>query len=89
MNGKPITMYGLMTKFDEMSNATISRYKGLGELETQQFRESVMDPQYNRTFIQYTLDSAMEEIEAIRAYESNKAKILDHVDSVSRLDLME
>jgi DNA gyrase/topoisomerase IV subunit B len=72
-----------------MSNATISRYKGLGELETQQFRESVMDPSYNRTFIQYTLDSAMEEIEAIRAYESNKAKILDHISNISRTDLME
>jgi DNA gyrase subunit B len=89
LDGKPITMYGLMTKFDEMSNATISRYKGLGELETQQFRESVMDPSYNRTFIQYTLDSAMEEIEAIRAYESNKAKILDHISNISRTDLME
>jgi DNA gyrase/topoisomerase IV subunit B len=72
-----------------MNGSTLSRYKGLGELQTQQFRESVMDPSYNRTFIQYTLDSAMEEIEAIRAYESNKTKILDHVESVSRLDLME
>jgi DNA gyrase subunit B len=90
MNGKPTGMYGLMTEFDKLMNgSTLSRYKGLGELQTQQFRESVMDPQYNRTFIQYTLDSAMEEIEAIRAYESNKAKILDHVGSVSRLDLME
>jgi DNA gyrase subunit B len=89
MNGAPITIYGLMTKFDELTNASISRYKGLGELETQQFREAVMDPSYNRTFIQYTLDSAMEEIEAIRAYESNKAKILEHTGSVSRLDLME
>ena len=48
-----------------------------------------MDPQTERTFIQYTIDSAMEEIEAVRAYEANKSKILDHVGNVSRLDLME
>lgn len=89
MNGQPITIYELMKEFDKLMNNNLSRYKGLGELEAEQFREAVMDPGTNRTFIQYTLDSAMEEIEAIRAYESDKSKILDHVGKVSRLDLME
>ena len=89
-NGKPITMYGMMSEFDKLMNGTgLSRFKGLGELEAFQFKEAVMDPASDRTFIQYTVDSAMEEIEAVRAYESNKAKILDHVGNVSRLDLME
>ena len=89
-NGKPITMYGMMSEFDKLMNGTgLSRFKGLGELEAFQFKEAVIDPSADRTFIQYTVDSAMEEIEAIRAYESNKAKILDHVGNVSRLDLME
>lgn len=89
MNGVPITIYELMTEFDKLMGNNLSRYKGLGELEASQFREAVMSPDSNRTFIQYTLDSAMEEIEAIRAYESDKSKILDHVGKVSRLDLME
>ena len=89
-NGKPTTIYGLMSEFDKLMNSTnLNRYKGLGEFQTEQFKEAVMDPNTNRTFIQYTLDSAMEEIEAIRAYESNRSKILDHIDKVSRLDLME
>ena len=89
-NGNPITMYGVMTEFDKLTNnPSLSRFKGLGELEAFQFKEAVMDPQTERTFIQYTIDSAMEEIEAVRAYEANKSKILDHVGNVSRLDLME
>ena len=89
MNGIPITIYELMTEFDKLMGNKLSRYKAIGELESAQFREAVMHPDSNRTFIQYTLDSAMEEIEAIRAYESDKSKILDHVGKVSRLDLME
>ena len=89
-NGNPITMYGVMTEFDKLTNnPSLSRFKGLGELEAFQFKEAVMDPQTERTFIQYTIDSAMEEIEAVRAYEANKSKILDHVGNVSRIDLME
>ena len=89
-NGNPITMYGVMTEFDKLTNnPSLSRFKGLGELEAFQFKEAVMDPGIERTFIQYTIDSAMEEIEAVRAYEANKSKILDHVGNVSRLDLME
>ena len=89
MNGKPITIYELMKEFDNLMGSNLNRYKGLGELQSDQFKEAVMDPDTNRTFIQYTLDSAMEEIEAIRAYESDKSKILDHVGKVNRLDLME
>lgn len=90
INGKPTTIYGLMNQFDNLMNSTnLNRYKGLGEFEASQFKEAVMDPDSDRTFIQYTLDSAMEEIEAIRAYESNRSKILDHIGKVSRLDLME
>lgn len=89
VNGQIITIYDLMKEFDKLMNNNLSRYKGLGELEASQFREAVMHPDASRTFIQYTLDSAMEEIEAIRAYESDKSKILDHVGKVSRLDLME
>jgi DNA gyrase/topoisomerase IV subunit B len=89
VNGVPTSLYGLMKQFDALMNSNLYRFKGLGELEDYMFKEAVMDPDSHRTFIQYTLDSAMEEIEAIRAYESDKSKILDHVENVTRLDLME
>lgn len=89
INGVPTSLYGLMSQFDKLMKTSLYRFKGLGELQTEMFEEAVMSPNTERTLIQYTIDSAMEEIEAIRAYESDKSKILDHVENVTRTDLME
>lgn len=86
LNGEKVSMYTIMSKFDNLTR-DISRFKGLGEMQEDQFRDSVMSPTGDRTLIQYTIDDAMEEIETVRAYESDKSKILDHIESVSRIDL--
>ena len=86
LNGEKVSMYTIMSKFDNLTK-DISRFKGLGEMQEDQFRDSVMSPTGDRTLIQYTIDDAMEEIETVRAYESDKSKILDHIESVSRIDL--
>ena len=50
--------------------------------------ESTLDPN-NRTLIRYTMDSAKEDIEFIREYESNPRKILNHIGDITRNDLLE
>jgi DNA gyrase/topoisomerase IV subunit B len=57
-------------------------------MDADQLAESTMNPE-NRTLIRYTLDDAKEEIETIRKFESNRSKLLDHVGTVKRSDLLD
>jgi hypothetical protein len=48
-----------------------------------------MSAEGDRTLIRYTMESAKEEIEAIREYESDSKKILTLIHNVSREDLLD
>lgn len=88
LNGEMVSMYKIMHEFD-MLTKDVARFKGLGEMNTDQFKEAVMSPVGDRTLIQYTLEDAVSEIETVRAYVSDKSKILDHIGKIRRVDLME
>ena len=74
-----------MSALSTIMPSGIKRYKGLGEQNPIELRESTMDPK-NRTLIQYTIESAKEEIENIRYIDSNKSNLLNGL-SVTRQDL--
>ena len=75
-----------MTAFESVTS--VQRYKGLGEMDANELAESTLLPE-QRTLIQYTLESAKDEIEQIRYYESNKDRFLELITNVTRNDLVE
>lgn len=89
VNGNVSSVYQIAKAFADFMPSNLQRYKGLGEMDTDDLFESTMNPE-TRTLIRYTMDSAMSEIEAIRDYESAKnfSKILDLVGDINREDLL-
>jgi DNA gyrase/topoisomerase IV subunit B len=88
INNKIVTIHDIMTLYDKSMPKNVQRYKGLGEMDTHELAESTLDIN-SRTLIQYTMESAKEDIEFIREYESDPKKILTHVGTVTREDLLD
>lgn len=76
VNGNIVSIYGLMKAFEDVAPNGITRYKGLGEQNASQLKESAMDPNGARTLIRYTMESAKAEIDSIRHTESNMYALL-------------
>lgn len=89
INGEKKSIYEIMTIYDKNSPSNIQRYKGLGEMDADELAESTLYPGSDRTLVRYTLEDAMEEVEAIREYESDTKKILSLVGHIDRFDLMD
>lgn len=88
LNGRDASLYDVMKAFDKSYPSNIQRYKGLGEMNTDQLRESVMN-RNNRTLIQYTFENISQEIDTIRKIESDKSKLLNFIGNIKKSDLME
>ena len=86
VNGQPVTLYGLMSLFDNELPSSLTRYKGLGEQDDHQLAVSALRPDGDRTLIRYTIEDAKREIESIRYYESNKYDLIKNA-SVTRFDI--
>lgn len=87
LNDKKVSLYGLMKEFDNSSPKSIQRYKGLGEMNGKQLAQSTLHPDGDRTLIQYTVDSALEEIEMLKYFESNRKELIKDTKA-SRIDLL-
>lgn len=74
VNGEIKSLYEVMLLIDGLL-PNLKRYKGLGEQNPSELRESTMGIE-NRTLIQYTMDSAKEEIENIRIIDSDRGSLL-------------
>ena len=79
INGEAVSLYSMMTRFDEMIPSGLTRYKGLGEQNPAQLGASALHPKGDRTLIRYTIESAKEEIESIRRIDSSMASLLREV----------
>lgn len=86
VNGEKYCLYELVNS--AMNNiSSVSRFKGLGEMNFDQLKESTMNPE-TRTLIQYTVEDINETMKIIRQYDSNKKMILQKIGSVDRNDLI-
>lgn len=81
LNGNKITLYELMNAFEQSSPKGLKRYKGLGEMDGWQLFESTFDPSdtSNRTLIQYTMESAKEEIELMKILNNDTKALLNDI----------
>lgn len=90
MNGIEASLYEIMTAFDDIriaNGSILEHFKGLGEMDAWKLFESTMDPDGDRMLIQYTIKDITETTTAIRMYESDKTKILNHIGKVTRSDI--
>lgn len=86
VNGQKTGLYDLVTSAME-SIGSISRFKGLGEMNANQLAESTMSPD-TRTLIQYSVNDINESIKIIRQYDSNKKMILQKIGDIDRSELI-
>ena len=86
VNGQKTGLYDLVTSAME-SIGSISRFKGLGEMNADQLAESTMSPD-TRTLIQYSVNDINESIKIIRQYDSNKKMILQKIGDIDRSELI-
>jgi DNA gyrase/topoisomerase IV subunit B len=86
VNGERTSLYGLMKKFESYKPPNVTRYKGLGEMNAKQLKESTLHPDSNRTLLRYTTSNIKKEIEEIREIECNKSLLLKGVD-IAAFDL--
>jgi hypothetical protein len=89
INGEKKSLYEIMKIYDSAAPSGITRYKGLGELDSEDLAVTTLLPNSDRTLIRYTLQDAKEEIEAIREYETDTKKILGLVGAIQRDDLLD
>lgn len=89
INGSKKSLYEIMKIYDSAMPNSVQRYKGLGEMDAPELKESTLYPGSDRTLVRYTLQDAKEELEAIREYETDTKKILGLVNQVSRDDLLD
>ena len=86
INGENVSLYTLMSRFDEMIPSGLTRYKGLGEQNPEQLGVSALHPAGDRTLIQYTIESAKEEIETMRRLDSTMASLLRNT-TITKADI--
>lgn len=86
VDGEPVSIYTLMSKFDAMIPSGLTRYKGLGEQDPKQLGVSALRPDGDRSLIRYTIDSAKEEIETLRRIDSSMASLLRDV-KITKADI--
>lgn len=86
VNGEMASLYNLMCKFDAMVPSGLTRYKGLGEQDPEQLGVSALRPDGDRTLVQYTLESAKDEIDTLRRVDSSMASLLREV-KITKADI--
>lgn len=86
LNGNDATLYELMKEYKSYEPSSLQRYKGLGEMEAYQLKDSTLNIE-NRTLIRYTPESLDLEINQMRSLSDNRYDLLKDI-RVKRSDLI-
>ena len=86
VDGEKTSLYSLMSKFNSMIPAGLTRFKGLGEQDPEELAISALRPDGDRSLIRYTLDSAKEEIETLRRIDSSMSSLLRDI-KITKADI--
>ena len=73
-------MYGVLKLIKSIEPKSITRYKGLGEMDPKQLFESTIDPEGERTLMRYSIEDVKTEIDRLRAIESNNNILFKDID---------
>lgn len=82
VDGNAVSLYGLMEEFNKVSPPSVTRYKGLGEMNGDQLFNSTLDPsdKGNRVLIRYTLEDIKYELDKMKDIEDDKLQLMKDVD---------
>ena len=81
LNGQKVSLYQLMSAFHKYQPKSLTRYKGLGEMNPSELAISTIHPDYNRTLIRYTTEDIERDINEIRRIDSNMKELLEDIDT--------
>ena len=73
INGQQVTLYGLMSLFNEFEPKNLTRYKGLGEMPPDMLGQSTIIPGMGRTLKQYTIEDCKKELKYITELQNDKS----------------
>lgn len=88
INGKPSTLYDLMTLFQSFEPKNLTRYKGLGEMPSKQLGISTIIPGMGRTLKQYTIDDIPAQLDYITNIQSDKIAFTKGIGNLRKEDII-
>lgn len=80
VNGDLYSLYGVLKLIKSIEPKSITRYKGLGEMDGKQLFESTIDPNGERTLMRYSVDDVKTEIDRLREIETNNNILFKDID---------
>jgi DNA gyrase/topoisomerase IV subunit B len=85
LNGETVSLYDLIKAFNRYKPKNIQRYKGLGEMTSEQLKFSTLHPDYDRTLLRYTIDDIKAELKEIKEIESDFSILLRDIRKADKI----
>jgi DNA gyrase/topoisomerase IV subunit B len=76
LNDQLVSLYGLRLAFSKYEPPSLSRFKGLGEMDPEMLAKSTLRPDGDRFLIRYTFKDVERELREMRAINSSKDVLL-------------